>query len=157
MCDFCYQFCKQTRNGRWRAYAKGCIGLCERYSDIVVSQRANGTILTDVAPKDVKQLEVLRPHSALSMGQRHKRSLEKEKRLEAATKPVQSKKRTNSLSNSKKEKFESNDVEMKGSKTGKQKKKRHEKSSVNKLQDKGNASLDQADEVVEGINWSDEE
>merc|ERR1712070_843765 len=116
------KFSKQTRNGRWRAYAKGCMELCERYSTKVMNERANGTILADVAPKDVKQLEVLKPHSAPSMGQRFKQSLEKEKRLEAASKPIQSKKSA--------------------------------KSDVDEALEKGNTSIDQADEVEEGINWS---
>merc|ERR1719215_1661923 len=66
------KYSKETRNGRWRAYAKGCIELCERYATQVTNERANGNILTDVAPKGVKQLEVLRPHPAPSMGQRYK-------------------------------------------------------------------------------------
>lgn len=121
ICQRLRKFCKQARNSRWRAYAKGCIELCERYSNEVMDERANGTILTDVAPKDVKQLEVLRPHSTPSMGQRHKRSLEKEKRLEVASKPIQSKSSTSSLSSSKKKILESNDNKRRGSNTSEQK------------------------------------
>ena len=118
-----------------------------------MNERANGSILADVAPKDVKQLEVLRPHSAPSMGQRYKQSLEKEKRLEAASKPVQSK-RSSSASSEK-------DNEEKASKTGskknKKKNKNRGKSDVDKALEQGDTSIDQADEVEEGINWSDEE
>jgi hypothetical protein len=151
------QFSKQTRNGRWRAYAKGCIELCERYSTQVMTERSNGSILADVAPKDVKQLEVLRPSSAPSMGQRYKQSLEKEKRLEAASKPIQSK--SSSVSNSsKKENSGSNDNEKNVSKTGeKKKRKKRGKSKVDEAIEQGKTSLDQADEVEEGINWSDDE
>ena len=156
-CNFHHQFCKQARNGRWRAYAKGCIELCERYSKEVMDERANGTILTDIAPKDVKQLEVLRPLSTPSMGLRHKRSLEKEKRLQVASKPIQSKSSTSSLSSRTKEKFESNDSKRKTSNVKKQKSRNHEKSKINELQGEKSSTLDQADEVVEGINWSDEE
>lgn len=131
--------------------------LCERYSSKVMNERANGTILVDVAPKDVKQLEVMRPHSAPSMGQRFKQSLEKEKRLEAASKPIQSKSKNNA--NAKNSKDEGS--EEKAAKTSKKKKKnkkqKREKSEVDEALEKGNTSVDQADEVEEGINWSDEE
>jgi len=156
ICQRLRKFSKQTRNGRWRAYAKGCMELCERYSTEVMNERAVGTILTDVAPKDVKQLEVLRPHSAPSMGQRYKQSLEKEKRLEAASKPVQSK-RSSSSKSSEKEISGSNDNQNKKLKTEKKTKKKRGKSDVEKALEQGDTSLDQADEVEEGINWSDDE
>mmetsp|Transcript_12090 Transcript_12090/g.28666 ORF Transcript_12090/g.28666 Transcript_12090/m.28666 type:complete len:840 (+) Transcript_12090:83-2602(+) len=157
ICQRLRKFCKQARNVRWRAYAKGCIELCERYSKEVVDERASGTILIDVAPKDVKQLEVLRPHSIPSMGLRHKRSLEKEKRLEVASKPIQSKSGTGSLSGREKENVELNDSTTRGSNTCELKNKKREKSKFDKLQEKRIPLLDQADELVEGINWSDEE
>lgn len=128
--------------------------LCERYSEKVMNERTNGTILTDVAPKDVKQLEVLRPHSAPSMGQRFKQSLEKENRLEVASKPIQSKSSISASSTSCKKE----DSKEKGSKTSKKKKKKNRrKSEVDEALEQGNTSTDQADEVEEGINWSDEE
>lgn len=129
--------------------------LCERYSTKVMTERSNGSILADVAPKDVKQLEVLRPSSAPSMGQRYKQSLEKEKRLEAASKPIQSKSSSASTSN-KKENSGSNDNEEKKTSVKKKRKKRG-KSKVDEAIEQGNTSLDQADEVEEGINWSDDE
>ena len=129
--------------------------LCERYSTKVMNERANGTILADVAPKDVKQLEVLRPHSAPSMGQRFKQSLEKEKRLEAASKPIQSKSK-NSTKTSKNDESEEK-APSKASKKKKKNKKQKRKSEVDEALEKGNTSIDQADEVEEGINWSDDE
>lgn len=125
--------------------------LCERYSTKVMNERATGTILADVAPKDVKQLEVLRPHNAPSMGQRFKQSLEKEKRLEAASRPIQSK-----AKNSGKQE-DSEEKESKASKKKKKKNKKRAKSDVDEALEKGNTSIDQADEVEEGINWSDDE
>merc|ERR1711865_739184 len=89
ICQRIRKFAKLTRNGRWRAYAKGCIDVCDRYSTKAMHERANSAILNDVSPNDVKQLEVLRPVSIPSMGQRYKQSLEKEKRLEAVNKPLQ--------------------------------------------------------------------
>jgi len=119
-----------------------------------MNERGNGTILTDVAPKDVKQLEVLRLHSAPSMGQRYKQSLEKEKRLEVASKPVQNK-RSSDLKSNKKEVENSNHKSK--NKESKSSKKRARKSEVDEALEQGNASLNQADKVEEGINWSYEE
>merc|ERR1712070_802832 len=140
------KFSKQTRNGRWRAYAKGCMELCERYSTKVMNERANGTILADVAPKDVKQLEVLKPHSAPSMGQRFKQSLEKEKRLEAASKPVQSKSKSGASSSSS-QKGDPEEKALKTSKKKNKKKKKRGKSEVDEALEQGNTSIDQADQV----------
>lgn len=154
ICQRLRKYSKETRNGRWRAYAKGCMELCERYSTHAMNERGNGTILTDVAPKDVKQLEVLRLHSAPSMGQRYKQSLEKEKRLEVASKPVQNK-RSSDLKSNKKEVENSNHKSK--NKESKSSKKRARKSEVDEALEQGNASLNQADKVEEGINWSYEE
>ena len=130
--------------------------VCDGYSAQVMNDRANSTILMDVAPKDVKQLEVLRPHSTPSMGQRYKQSLEKEKRLEAASKPIQIKK----ISKEEADDGNNNDDETKETKTSKKKRKKNNKrgkSEVDELLAQGRTSLDQADEVEEGINWSDDE
>lgn len=130
--------------------------LCERYSTKVMNERANGTILADVAPKDVKQLEVLRPHSAPSMGQRFKQSLEKEKRLEAASKPIQSKSKNSATAKTSKNDESEEKAPSKASKKKKNNKQKR-KSEVDEALEKGNTSIDQADEVEEGINWSDDE
>ena len=125
-----------------------------------MNDRANSTILMDVAPKDVKQLEVLRPHSTPSMGQRYKQSLEKEKRLEAANKPVQSKKTSDPKSSKEEADASNNDDETKETKASKKKRKKNNKrgrSEVDELLAQGKTSLEQADEVEEGINWSDDE
>ena len=119
-----------------------------------MNERGNGTILTDVAPKDVKQLEVLRLHSTPSMGQRYKQSLEKEKRLEAASKPVQSK-RSSDLKNTQKNVENSNHKSK--NKESKSSKRKGRKSEVDVALERGNTSPNQADKVEEGINWSDEE
>jgi hypothetical protein len=76
------QFSKETRQARWRAYAKGCVDVSETSSQKAMDGRAK---LNDVAPKDVKQLEILKPINTPSMAERYKQALEKEKRLEAAS------------------------------------------------------------------------
>ena len=136
------QFSKETRFARWRAYAKGCLDLCDRYSKKAMQERSK---LNDVAPKDVKQLEVLKPITTPSMGERYKQSIEKEKRLEAATRPVQ--KATKS------QERETEDPEEKKGKKKTKKKKKPVSASAMATDD----ALDQQDEVEEGINWSDED
>jgi hypothetical protein len=128
--------------------------VCDRYSTKAMNERANSTILNDVSPKDVKQLEVLRPHSTPSMGQRYKLSLEKEKRLEAASKPIQ--KKTSDGKNHKNTRDETDNDEEKPKETKSKKKRKKNKRGETTVDDvQGN--IDQEDEVEEGINWSDDE
>ena len=75
------QFNKEISNGRWRAYSKGTVELCEKYSAFAMNGRAT---LTE-APKDVRRLEALRPVNVPSMGERYETAVSREKRLEAAT------------------------------------------------------------------------
>ena len=132
--------------------------LCERYSTKVMNERANGSILIDIAPKDVKQLEILRPFSVPSMGQRYKQSVEKEKRLEAASKPVQSKISSDStVEKQKLTQSKNNEKKESGMIEKKKKKKKRKKSEVNETMKEDICSLDNADEVEDGINWSDDE
>ena len=132
--------------------------VCDRYSTKAMNERANSTILNDVSPKDVKQLEVLRPHSTPSMGQRYKLSLEKEKRLEAANKPIQ--KKTSNGKNQKNTREETDKDDDEISKETKSQKKRRKKNKRVDTFDGGvmaQGNIDQEDEVEEGINWSDDD
>jgi hypothetical protein len=135
------QFSKETKNGRWRAYSKGCIDLCERYSAFCIKERA----LLGEAPKDIKRLEVLKPTGEPDMGTRHEAAIAKEKRLEQVTRPAtkrerqeepekQEEKKTTSMKNAKKQKIE-----------------------VNKADLSNTAALKEDDKVAEGFNWSDDE
>lgn len=133
------QFSKETKNGRWRAYSKGCIDLCERYSSFVVKERA----LLGEAPKDIKRLEVLKPTSEPNMGARHDASIAKEKRLEEVTRPATAKR---SQQEAKKEE-----------KTSKKPAKKKQKVEVNKADLANTGALEEDDEVAEGINWSESE
>lgn len=105
--------------------------------------------LNDIAPKDVKQLEILKPINAPSMGERYKQALDKEKRLEAASRPIQ--KQTESKRKASPEE-EEQPVGSKKSKRAKRKKGKN--ASSGKLDEN---ALNQQDEVEEGINWSDDE
>lgn len=103
--------------------------------------------LNDVAPRDVKQLEVLKPINTPSMGERYKQSIEKEKRLEAASRPIQKKV-------DEKRKAGDDAEEAPAAKKKKKSKKNKKSGSHGKLNEE---ALDQEDEVEEGINWSDDE
>lgn len=134
------QFSKETRQARWRAYAKGCVDVSETSSQKAMDGRAK---LNDVAPKDVKQLEILKPINTPSMAERYKQALQKEKRLEAASRPAQ--KQTSK--DGKKDEAENKK---------KQTKKKKKKEAAPRAQENAKA-LEQQDQVEEGINWSDDE
>jgi len=78
------KFNKEISNGRWRAYSKGTIELCEKHSTFATQARST---LVD-APKDVRRLEALKPSNMPSMRDRYDATVAKEKRLEAVTQPV---------------------------------------------------------------------
>ena len=147
------QFSKETRFPRWRAYAKGCLDLCGKYSQKAIEERAK---LTDVAPKDVKQLEVLRPVNTPSMGDRFQQAIEKEKRLEVASRPIQKTKQP-----SQKEDVDDDvDDEEEPKVLSKAAKKRKRKAKNNAIK---RGKLDefaleqQKDTLEEGIDWSDDD
>jgi hypothetical protein len=110
--------------------------------------------MVDLSPKDIKQLEVLRPHSIPSMRERHKASLEKEKHLVAANRPPQSsaKQAKKEVSNQMKKEEIARDASRS---KGKSKKRREttERYDEKVSQD----ALDQDDEVEEFVDWSDDE
>ena len=120
---------------------------CERYSKRAIEERAK---LQDVAPKDVKQLEVLRPVNTPSMGERYKNLIEKEKRLEASTRPVQK------HSESKQQAPENESSKAKKKKASAPKRKKETSTAENNLAD-NESSLLEEDEVKEGIDWSDDD
>lgn len=145
---FCrVQFSKETRFARWRAYAKGCLDLCERFSKKACEERAK---LNDVAPKDVKQLEVLKPINTPSMSERFRQAIEKEKRLEVASRPIQ-KKKPEVVDND-----DDEDDPKPPTKTAKKRKRKDEKTE-SKLRKPNEGDLEQDDTIEEGINWSDED
>lgn len=123
--------------------------MCDRYSSRAITERAK---LNDIAPKDVKQLEVLKPVNTPSMGERYKQALEKEQRLEAATRPIQ--KQTESKRKAADEDSDEEEAMPQKKKRANKKKKKQNSASVGKLNED---ALDQEDEVEEGIHWSDDE
>lgn len=161
------QFAKETKNGKYRAYARGCIDSCERYSAQAVAARAE---LME-APKDVRRLEALKPSGTPSMGERHDVALAKERRLEEAARPKTKKAAGEQQGGKKKkgatkrggkeedaEEEEEEDATEQGKKrTRKGKKKKKKAAEVNENDLKNEGALKQKDQVHEGIDWSDDD
>jgi len=141
------KFNKEIKNGRWRAYSKGCLDLCEKHSVLATKGRS---LLTD-APKDIKRLEALKPSNVPSMGARYDAVIAKEKRLEAASKPAAKK---NGKQESKKG---ANTSEPEDAEKGGKRKKKKPKRVANEAHLKNVDALKEEDEVQEGIVWSDSE
>jgi len=152
ICQRLRKFSKTTRNGRWRAFSKGCIDLCERYSLSAKSDRSK----LHEAPKDIKRLEALKPSSAPSMGERYDAAIAKEKRLEQAARPVLKPAVDESARNNGKQKRK---LGPKGGDEQPSKSERVEKAKKLKVKKpiSEREALEQEDEVAEGINWSDNE
>ena len=162
-----FQFNKEVNNGRYRAYSKGSIELCEKYATFVVQERAT---LVD-APKDVRRLEALKPSNVPSMRERYDAAVSKEKRLEAATNPLVSPSsnknpggkghKNNHVSDddsdSDDEKFEDADSEEDEGKTEPSKPvmKKRKMAVVNETDLRNVKALEEEDAVEDGIVWSD--
>ena len=175
------KFNKEIKNGRWRAYSKGTIELCEKYSAFAVKARST---LVD-APKDVRRLEALKPPNVPSMGERYDAGVAKEKRLEAATQPIMAssvkangnatkgvEEEEEDIMNFKRKRKNNQEEDDSGSGEDEpeedvaaskmRKKKRHQakknKAAVVNESDLNNvAALKEEDMVQEGIVWSDSE
>ncbi len=154
ICQRLRKYSKDTKNGKYRAYSRGCIELCEKYSAEAVKARSK----LNEAPKDIKRLEALKPSNVPSMNERYEASIAKEKRLEQASQPALSdaaKKRARSEAAKQKEERDDDEPKSKKSKKKKQKK---EKVEVNQKDLDNVGALEEDDEVQEGIDWdSDEE
>jgi hypothetical protein len=117
--------------------------------------------LQDVAPKDVKQLEVLRPVNVPPMGARFKELLAKEQRLEASSRPVQKHAADTTAATTKTKKGDE-EVDKDGPARKKRKKSKGkgaatatDSKAVSTKDDEGD--LLEEDEIKEGIDWSDDE
>lgn len=158
------KFNKQISNGRWRAYSKGSIELCDKYSTFAINGRST---LAD-APKDVRRLEALKPSNTPSMRERYDAAVGKEKRLEVATQPLMKKQQQQGgdennnkrkrKGGDKEEGDDNDDVVLDGDekeKKSKPKGKKKKKAVVIEADLKNIGALDEEDEVQEGIVWSD--
>ena len=144
------QFAKDTKNGKFRAYARGCIELCEKHSNAATEARSK----LEEAPKDIKRLEILKPVNAPSMEERYETAISKENRLEAATQPAVSK-AAREKAMKQKELQEQEEKRNADSIVKKNKKPKKKKIALNKEDLNNVTALEQDDKVEEGIDWSD--
>lgn len=151
ICQSLRKFCKKTKNGKFRAYARGCIELCEKSSRSAMLARSK----LEEAPKDVRRIEVLKPNNTPSMGERYEMAIAKERRLEVASQPVVSK-----AAKAKAKKIESAveaDTKPEDTKDLKKKKVVKKKMELDESALNNVEALKEEDEVQEGINWSESE
>jgi nucleolar complex protein 2 len=68
----CRDFAKAVQSSRWKTYAKGCMEKSDELALFCTQERAK----LAMAPKDVTQLECLRPSHIPTMRERHKKELQ---------------------------------------------------------------------------------
>jgi nucleolar complex protein 2 len=156
------KFNKEVRNPRWRTFGRGCLDTCERYSKYAVQQRSK---LLE-APKDVAQLECLKQHSQKSMRERHEESVEKEQKTLEASRQLANPdrfKKGKQAEEENDEEEEENDNDEEDAESNKMKKKKRKKRKAAAGADMPEPvlasaeTLEQEDQVQEGVEWSDEE
>lgn len=143
---------------KFRAYARGCIELCEKSSRSAFLAR---TKLVE-APKDIKHLEILRPANAPTMKERYEMAIAKERRLEVASQPELSKaaiaKNKKTQGNNEVKDDAEGDEDKKEKAPSKKPKTGYQPSwVVDEEALKNTKALEEDDEVQEGINWSESE
>lgn len=145
-----------SRQPRWRAMAKGCIETCEKYSEFAAQARQK----LQESPKDIQQLECLRPVSMKSMKERHDESVQKEQKLlderMKENQLAEAKKAPNTEEDSDDEKEEdADDSPKKKSKSKTKAKPKKQKTLRSEPIDE--KALEEDDAVQEGVDWSDED
>merc|ERR1719330_44320 len=149
ICQRLRKFAKVTNNGKFRAYTKGCIELCDKHSKAAVLSRSK----LEEAPKDIKRIEVLKPNNVPSMGERYEMAISKEKRLEVAEQPVLSEAAKKKAKEEKKAKDkEEEKKKQKMIEKEKNMKRKKQKMEVNQEDLNNVDALKEADEVEEGID-----
>ncbi|KAL7567953.1 hypothetical protein ACA910_019663 [Epithemia clementina (nom. ined.)] len=155
-------FSRATRQPRWRRFAGGIIELCEKHASNAIASRAK----LHEAPKDVHQLECLRPSSVPSMIERHKAAIDKEAKLLAAASPLMSKNSEHKAADDEDEDIDDKEEEAAVKMAGKEQKnskrkrkpdKRDKSSSTTKYHKEDPNVLTQEDDVHEGVDWSDDD
>jgi hypothetical protein len=173
------QFNKDISNSQWRAYSKGTIELCEKYSVFAIAGRST---LAD-PPKDVRRLEALKPPHVPGMRERYESAVAKERRLEVVTRPAMKandkkirdyddddddddddivkhasdKRKRKGREEDDDSEEEDEKLEERKKKKPLPKKKKRNAAVVNEADLKNVAALKEQDEVQEGIAWSDSE
>lgn len=146
------KYMKNCKNGRWRAYARGCIDLCKRHTEFAMNARSN----LEVAPKDVKHLECLRQPNEPSMAERYDAAVEKENKewtsliAPSATSAATKKGRADEDDSDSEEEQEAEERPKKAAKTMKPK-----QAPAPPVVD--DEVMEIEDTVKEGVEWSDDE
>jgi nucleolar complex protein 2 len=155
-------FGKVIRNPRWKTYIKACLDVCERYSTYAVKARSK----LSEAPRDVKQLECLRPASEKSMRERHEESIVKEqKALEAILGKIDAahKKSDEEKTNDQDAVADSHDDDARATKKRRKNKNKATDQPTLSAKDleqqmlRDDEILEVDDEVNEGVDWSDDD
>jgi nucleolar complex protein 2 len=99
-------FVKQVCNQRWQRFAQACLEKCHAHAAAAITARSK----LEVAPKDVSQLECIRPADAPSMGQRHLAAVDKEQKLALAAMNMSTETMDDVTTNNNKKKKNKNDA-----------------------------------------------
>jgi nucleolar complex protein 2 len=158
----------RNRQARWKAYARACLDTISRHSDAAVKARSK----LQSAPRDVTELECLRPPSQPAMEERLRSLLEKEQKLASAALPSKSGDVDVGVSVNKRGRVgdrqgEENETVDDSTTRRKKRQKRSKKSTADAMTSPRNPEevgglseagrVDQKDEVREGIDWSDDD
>ena len=157
------QLNKEVRNPRWKTYIKACIELCDTYTLNAVQGRSK----LQQAPREVQQLECLKPIGEKSMYERYTDSVRKEQAtLDAINGVSSSVNRSNKRSAESDHGDDDDSDDAENVKSAKAKKKKRQKKKTNttkSMEDlkeyimEDHKVMEAADQVQEGINWSDDE
>ena len=157
------QLNKEIRNPRWKTYIKACIELCDTYTLYAVQGRSK----LQQAPREVQQLECLKPIAEKSMYERYTESVRKEQvTLDAINGVSSATKHANKRSAETDNGDDDDSDEDKNVKSTKAKKKKRQKKKANapkSMEDlkefimEDEKVMETADQVQEGINWSDDD
>lgn len=152
-------FVKETRNPRFRAHARACLDLCDKYSKFAIQERSK----LQEAPRDVKRLECLKPVSEKSMRERHQLAIDKENAILEASRPVTSAKTNDkptecdedSDASEVSEEEEKPPIKKKKSRKHKKKKPVNQEELEKQMLDR-DALMEEQDQVEEGVDWLDD-
>ena len=142
------KFCKDTGNHKWKAYGKGVVEMCTKYTVYAKRKRTE----LGKAPKDVGKLEWLLEQGGKDMGERLEDIVKEEKRMEEISKPIIGGKKKKDEGEKKMVKRKGEEEEKEGGK--KRKKKKRERTVL-----EGDVDMKdiEDDHVKEGLDWSDDE
>ena len=158
------QLNKEIRNSRWKTYIKACIDLCDTCTLYAVQGRSK----LQQAPREVQQLECLKPIPEKSMYERYNDSVRKEQVILDAMNGVPSmaknakKRHTDVKDGDDDEDYddEENDTSSKSKKKKRKKKKTGATKTIDDLKEHlmdDEKVMEATDQVQEGIDWSDDD